>query len=473
MREPIMRPDDAIETEGAVDMDLNREEAVRLAEEAYVYGYPLVYNVDEMVAVSTHPRIPPGSPVNLFGHATRLAGPEDEFVTLNVDTLYSFASCDVTGGPLVLHVPDTHDRYYVMQFIDAWSNNFAYVGRRSTGTSEGSYLLAGPGWDGEVPEGLRLIRSPTDFFLVFGRFAVAGPDDVPAVEALQRETWVTPLGRYPSLPDTSGREMGDRNPAPWDEGVAEGLRFWEKLRSWMRLFPPPEGDREFVEALAPLGLLEEQSPYVSPDPALAYALAAGEEAGKEQVEKISGGSHVTPVNGWISAIHSFDYNLDHLELGTIDEPGWKIADRRESYAHRAGAARGGLWGNHGYEAVYETVYVDDRGEQLNGDRRYVLHLDKTPPVGAFWSLTMYDTPNYYLVDNPIDRYSIGDRTPGLAYNDDGSLDIRIQNGPPGSEEANWLPAPEGDFRPVMRMYQPGEEVLNGAYELPAIQRDDS
>ncbi len=138
---------------------------------------------------------------------------------------------------------------------------------------------------------------------------------------------------------------------------------------------------------------------------------------------------------------------------------------------RAVAARVGLWGNHAYEAVYPTADLDGNGDQLIGEHQYVLHLEELPPVDVFWSLTMYRPPEFYLVDNPIKRYSIGDRTPGLKYNQDGSLDIFFQHESPGPEkESNWLPAPEGPFRAAMRIYQPCEAILDGSYILPPIRR---
>jgi hypothetical protein len=443
----------------------------RLATEAYIYGYPFVYNLSEMIKGTTQPDTALGAPVNLFSHASKLADPQDHFVSLNNDTLYSVAGCDVTREPLVLHVPGTHDRYYVMQFVDAWTNNFAYVGRRATGTAEAAYLLAGPGWQGAVPAGLPRIHTPSTVFAVVGRFAVAGAADVPAVAELQRQTWLTPLSRYPAPPATQGRQLGDWPLAPWDQDVPEDLRFWEQVRAWMRLFPPPQRDHDFVRTLAPLGLLEPHSPYRAAPSALVAALRTGAQEGQETIERVTRAGQGAPVNGWLSALHSFDYNLDYLGPGTIDSPAWKIAERQQSYLVRAASARGGLWGNHGYEAAYAWSYVDDQGEQLNGTRRYAIHFAQTPPVDAFWSLTMYDMPQYYLVANPLHRYSIGDRTPGLHYNPDGSLDLVLQHERPGAEqEANWLPAPAGDFRPLVRMYQPRAPVLNGSYQLPPIRR---
>ncbi len=167
----------------------------------------------------------------------------------------------------------------------------------------------------------------------------------------------------------------------------------------------------------------------------------------------------------------FDYNLDHFELGAIDAPEWKIPDRTISYLVRAAAARAGLWGNHGYEAVYAQVFVDSDGRQLNGADRYEIRFPEPPPARAFWSLTMYDRPDYYLVANPIERYSIGDRTPGLVTAADGSITIRMQRDEPdAAARANWLPTPEGDFRPMLRIYIPAPSVLDGTYALPAITR---
>ena len=138
---------------------------------------------------------------------------------------------------------------------------------------------------------------------------------------------------------------------------------------------------------------------------------------------------------------------------------------------RAAAARAGLWGNHGYEAAYAGADVDGAGERLHGGASYRIHFSTTPPVGAFWSITMYEPPEYFLVANAIDRYSIGDRTPGLRQSADGSLTLLVQHADPGeAERANWLPAPEGNFRLMMRMYQPGDTVLDGSYALPPVER---
>jgi hypothetical protein len=431
-----------------------------LAAEAFIYGFPLVFDLRQVQRIAREGLGNlPATGVNDFGHAGRLAGPEEKFVTINNDTLYSIAQIDVSGGPVRLQIPDTHDRYYVMQFIDAWTNNFAYVGHRATGTHAQSYLLIAPDWDGDAPDGVPVIRFPTTIGTILGRWAVSGPDDVPAVVALQRATTLTESAPGRGIPQPDGR-------AP------EHLRFWEELRVAVQSFPPAERDRAYQERFAPLGLFEPESPYVNPSEHLAAALREGVAKGNQILETAPQKTSAPKQNGWNLTYHIFDYNLDFFEVGTIDDPKWKADSGQLRYLRRAAAARAALWGNHAYEAAYAQVYVDSEGEQLNGTHSYELRFASPPPCGAFWSVTMYDRPDFYLVPNPIERYSIGDRTPGLHTAADGSLTIVLQHDDPDEPErkANWLPAPAGEFRPILRMYEPDDTILDGSYELPPITR---
>jgi hypothetical protein len=399
------------------------------------------------------------APFNSFSHASRLAGPDDRFVSINNDTLYSIAQVDVSGGPVLLRVPDTAGRYYVLQFVDAWTDNFAYVGRRATGTAAGSFLLVPPGWPGEAPDRTKVIEFPTKVATIVGRWACDGPADLPAVQALQGKLTLEPYG-------TSGPSGGLPAPAR----VPGELAFFEQLRTWMQAFPPSGEDQQYQQRFAPLGLLDPASPYPDCPPGLARALTAGAGAGKQKMEAaLTSGGLEPVVNGWTLTFHSFDYNLDHLGPGTIDDPAWKMPDRHASYLARALAARGGLWGNHGYEAAYPVTYTDADGDRLDGRNRYALRFDQDPPVDAFWSITMYDLPGFYLVANPINRYSIGNRTPGLLHDPDGSLTIVIQHDQP-ADTSNWLPAPAAPFRPLLRLYQPQAAILDGTYQIPAITK---
>lgn len=439
------------------------DERTALAAEAFIYGFPLVFNLTQIdrFARSGVGEVP-ASPFNRFGHASRLAGPEATFVSINNDTVYSIAQVDLSSGPVRLDVPDTAGRYYVLQFVDAWTNNFAYVGHRATGTAAGSFLLVSRGDTGVPDHGIPVIRFPTAVGTIVGRWAVSGEADLPTVRTLQSGLVLSPVTDHP------GRGV----PEP-DASVPQDLSFFEQMRVWMRAFPPARRDLDYQARFEPLGLFRQDPPYAAPDPALGSALREGLARGQELLERALTDTPSPKQNGWSLTYHVFDYNLDFFEVGALDDPMWKTqAEPQDRYLLRAGAASGGLWGNHGYEAAYAMVYQDADGGKLNGGSRYQLRFAQTPPVGAFWSVTMYDTPDFFLVANPIGRYSIGDRTPGLHIADDGSLTIFMQHDEPQSpgSRANWLPAPDGDFRPILRMYEPSAAVFDGRYELPPISR---
>jgi Protein of unknown function (DUF1254) len=208
-----------------------------------------------------------------FGHAPALAGPEDRFVSINNDTIYSIAQVDVSGGPVLLRVPDMAGRYYVLQFVDVWTENFAYVGRRATGTAAGSFLLVPPGWQGDPPSGARVIEFLTAVGTIVGRWACDGPADLAAVQALQRGLSLEPYG-------TPAAPAGIPAPA----AVPAELAFFEQLRTWMQAFPPSAADRGYRQRFAPLGLLDAASPYPHCPPGMAKALTAGADAAREQIE---------------------------------------------------------------------------------------------------------------------------------------------------------------------------------------------
>jgi hypothetical protein len=431
-----------------------------LAAGAFIYGFPLVFDLQEVARFTTSGiGEVPATPMNGFGHATRLAGPETEFVSVNNDTVYSIAMVDVSRGDVGLRVPDTAGRYYVLQFIDAWTNNFAYVGHRATGTAAADYVLVAPGWEGEAPAGITVIRCPTAIVTILGRWAVAGEDDLPRVRELQAELSLTPTASSSGIPSP-------------DPAVPEALHFFEQLRVWTQAFPPAARDRVYQQRFEPLGLLEPASPYVDADPAFAAALTEGLARGRASVEQTLTSGQTPKQNGWDLTYHSFDYNLDFFEVGALDDEHWKLPEGPMRYVVRAGAARGGLWGNHGYEAAYPMVYVDADGRALDGSHRYELRFETPPPCGAFWSVTMYDATDFFLVENPIGRYSIGDRTPGLRFGEDGSLTIALQYDEPAdpARRANWLPTPPGRFRPLLRIYEPDDAIFDGRWELPPIRR---
>lgn len=437
-----------------------------LAAEAYVYGSPLVRQLSAVRACLQEGcgALAP-APFNDFAHADGPATPGTHVPFAPADLVDALAQLDLSGGPVRLHVPDTAGAYYVLQFVDAWGNAFAYLGPRATGTGEGDWLVVPPGWSGTVPDVVSgVIDAPTSVVSVVGRLACDGREDMPRVRALQQELTLTHLG-----------DRAHRTGLPATEsGVPGELRFFEELRVWMADFPPAAADRAYQDRFQPLGLLEEGiSPYVSAGPSLARALGRGLALGRLRVEEaarrpVAGG----PPGSWQTVPHLRDYNLDHLGVGTLGSPEWRIPDREASYLVRAVAARRGRWLPHGYEAVYAHTSRDSRGHSLTGAHRYVLHLAQPPPVRAFWSLTVYDSPGGHLVVNASDRYAIGDRTPGLVYGADGSLTLHLSAERPEAPEAaaNWLPVPAGAFVPLMRLHLPEQPVLDGTYVLPPFER---
>ncbi len=437
------------------------DDNTELAAQAYIFGFPLVFNLEQVSRyVTTGVGANEATPFNTFSHARTLASPKDTFVSINNDTVYSMAPLDLSVGPIRLHVPYTGDRYYVLQFVDAWTDNFAYVGMRATGTGEGEFLLVPPGWADDDTGGATVIRVPTRVASIVGRWACSGPDDLPAVHALQDATTLTQANET-FAPAQGLPEVTER--------LSPALDFFEKLRVWSQAFPPAPRDLLVLESFAPLGLTGDVSVADLPDD-VQNALEAGYRNGTGLLEKILHSGNSPKVNGWNQTYHVFDYNLDYFEVGTIDSDEWKLTDPRIRITERAASARGGLWGNNGYEAAYVMTYVDADGEQLTGDNTYTLRLSPTPPVGAFWSVTMYNVPDFYLIENPINRNSLGDRTPGVVRDDDGGITITMSASEPaeGTARANWLPAPSGEFRPILRMYMPDNAVLDGTYEIPAI-----
>jgi hypothetical protein len=211
-------------------------EQVKEAAQVYIYGNPLVTNLYEVARfVEGGGSWPIQAPYNTFAYARRLLGPETKFVSPNNDTLYVVAMLDVRQGPIVLHIPGTGDRYYVLQFIDAWTNNFAYIGRRATGTAEAEYLLTDRAYDGPVPDGMTVVPAPTGVFTIAGRIQVDGEADLPAVHALQDQFTLTPLSA-----GADGASPAQVAGAPQaDARVREDLRWWEQFRVALAAFPPP------------------------------------------------------------------------------------------------------------------------------------------------------------------------------------------------------------------------------------------
>ncbi|GAA2352423.1 DUF1254 domain-containing protein [Dactylosporangium salmoneum] len=419
-----------------------RDDLPTLAAEAYGYGYPLL---QDLHAVDT------ANVFNAFAHQRSVP----DTPNANPDLLYSVAQLDLSGGPMWLRIPETGGRYHVVQFVDAWTDNFAYVGSRTTPDEEREYLLVPPGWAGREAPAADIIRVPTMIATLIARFRTG-----PGVTALQDALTVERM--YPQVPL-------DGLPHP-QSGVPDELSFLETLRRSLSAFPPSPAERRYQRRFAPLGLFDGgNSPYPTLPRETRAALREGLDRGREALEEAATTDHAALVNGWTNDLHAFDYNLDYFELGTFDAPQWTIPDREAAHRTRAVAARTRLWGHHAYEAVYPTVHKDRDGRRLTGAHAYTLRLDPPPPSAAGWSLTMYDARTSHLVPNRLERHSIGAGSEGLRADPDGAVTILVQHEEPAPEaRSNWLPSPPGEFHPVLRIYEPADELLRGEYTLPPL-----
>lgn len=442
---------------------------------AYIWGFPLV-NVIRTADFTTSPNLPPGpgrGPVNTFNHFRVF--PDANFtdiVRINVDTLYSAAYIDLKNEPLVLQIPPIADRYYSVQFIDAYSNNFLYIGSRTNDTTGGTYLISGPNWQGEVPSGMKEIKTPTNDGAIGIRTLVNGPEDVSTVHSIQDQFVLTPLSAFQSgqalTNSTSSLQGAGSNasqglpPAPDPALIPPtGIKIYDEISKDMADNPPPLNDSAVIVKFKTIGIGPGMTPSTQTNETIRQALENGIAEGEKIINarlRVLGAD----VNGWDimgMVVNGSNISNDVGNFGT-------------DYLLRAAVAKFGLFANSPVEALYPGTFTDSQGQNLTGANKYVIHFEKgqTPPVNAFWSLTMYNNASY-LVDNPINRYTIGDRTPGLKYNEDGSLDIYIQHDNPGPDkESNWLPAPAGDFNLTMRLYNPQDSVLNGEYQYPPVQR---
>ena len=400
----------------------------------------------------------PGSrhaPVNQMGYSTHLLTANfTDVVTPNADTLHNDAWLELEKEPIVLHVPDTNGRYYVQQMLDAYTNTFNSVGQRTTGTGEGDFTIVGPGWNGSLPPGLKMIKSPTNSVWIIGRILVKGESDLPNVLTLQKQFTLTPLSQYgkPAI-EVKNETLTDFKKAVASPNVQENLRFFEELRVALKNNPQPTGEAALMSVFDRIGLGKNETPYgTNLDPAIADGLSRAIKDGDQIVKNNWKGHKGFYINGWT-------YNTD---IGTYGY----------NYLLRAAITEGGLGANVPKEAVYAKAHTSIDGQTLNGTNKYIMHFDKEnmPPADAFWSLTMYNATTYMLEPNSINCYSVSEQKNKFVYNPDGSLDIYIQYDEPAGKESNWLPAPKGDFYMILRMYLPGPTVLNGTYQIPQVQK---
>ena len=425
--------------------------------QAYLYGYPIVIMDETRISMQAgYPET--NKRVNHFTHVQIF--PDHNFrnvVRPNVDTLYSIAWLDVSEEPIVLSVPDMQGRYFVMPFMDAWTNVFASIGTRETGSQAGKYLITGPNWTGTPASNMQVIKAPTNMLWLIGRIQTNGILDIPAVVNLQSGFNIQ------TLSDSNNNEQAvnylqSKPDATSDidpyKIVAEmsAVEFFDTLSKLVNAQGLPATDKAALENLKNIGLnlpLEQNTYTANPLQRwlMDKALTITKQKVKERIEDRSENE-----NGWM------------VRRSGIGRYG-------TDYPVRAAVAMIGLGALQPEEAVYPNVTVDSQNEILSGEHKYKINFPagQLPPAGAFWSLTMYDE-NGFLIESEINRYAIGDRDK-LSFNADGSLDILIQQSEPAELSSNWLPTPKGEFAITLRLYLPKKEFLNGKWKLPPIVRN--
>ncbi|MBC9252483.1 hypothetical protein A9179_19640 [Pseudomonas alcaligenes] len=425
----------------------SQRETIRLAAQSYAFGYPLV--LTELTRDNFTHGI---APANRLVHVP--AFPEASFrdiVRPNVDTLYSLAWLDMDAGPWVFELPAT-ERYLVMQFLDAWTNVFASLGPRTTGTAGGRFLLVGPKWQGEVPQGMTLLRAPTRIAWLLGRVQTNGKADYAAVHAIQAQVGLRSLADWqlgkPATAEPFKLPEHKAEPPLYQLRALSAEAFFGRLAALLVDNPASDKDGSALADLQQLG--------VQPGVAAQWGWLQRQSA---------------RLGIWLAErqMHKALQRPDGLVNGWRQPP-MHIGAYGDDYGLRAVVAMAGFGANLAADAVYPNASVDGQGQALQGGQRYRLHFaaGELPPARAFWSVTAYDGDGF-LIDNPLGRYALGDRDP-LTYNADGSLDLYLQAKAPGeSLQGNWLPIPaNGPFSLTGRIYLPEQRVLDGQWHMPAI-----
>ena len=437
-------------------------EAMRIATEAYIYGYPLVTfdmarKQQTNVATPDAEHAPMGQMIRM---RTYPAVDNHCCAAPNADTLYTEAWLDVSKEPWVLSIPDMGNRYYIVPMLDGWSEVFKVAGSRTTGGKAQTYAITGPGWSGALPKGVTRVKSPTGMVWILGRIYCDGtPEDYQAVHALQDRFSVAPLSAYgkPYTPPPGVIDPGfDMKTSV--RTLVNGLdidAYFSHLGQLMKTNPPTAQDAPIVRRMARIGLV----PGRDFDPAKVDFLDREAIGIVPKLAVVEMGLHLKRLkttNGWLYFTKGVgNFGDDYLRRGMANllGPGW----------------------NRPQDAVYPLSQKDANGDEYDGEKyKYAMRFDKgkLPPALAFWSLTMYDA-DFFFVPNPINRYDLAQRDK-LIPNPDGSVDLYLQADSPGKDkEANWLPAPRGKFVLVMRIYSPRTtppSILDSTWTPPPVKR---
>ena len=445
--------------EGGAETPITEQEAHAIGVDAYLYFYPLItMDVTRKQFTNIEPGKEPGrGPMNAFWNVPAYPAASDKgVVRYNFDTLYSPAWLDMTLEPMIVSVPDTDGRYYLLPMLDMWTDVFASPGWRTTGTQASNFLLTPPGWGGTVPSGMTRIEAPTPIVWIIGRTKTGGPSDYDAVHKIQAGYKVTPLSEWGKAPEpptaTIDPTVDMKTPPKVQVDTMSPEKYFAYAAELLKVIPPHITDQPMIAQLKKIGFEPGKSFDIDEaNTAVRNALSGvPDEAQKLMAWKIPTLARVA--NGW-------SMNTDTMGV------------YGNYYLKRAIVAQVGLGANLPEDAIYPLNLADETGRPLDGANKYALHFDKgfTPPANAFWSVTLYDADGFQVA-NSLNRFNLSSWMP-LKYNADGSLDLCFQNESPGADkEANWLPAPKGAFNLTMRLYAPRSEALTGKWNPPPVMR---
>ncbi|MDM9630992.1 DUF1254 domain-containing protein [Robiginitalea aurantiaca] len=446
--------------------ELTPAEAKTIAKEAYIYGFPLVLNYKTMYSYTLDKKSTEyKGDFNQLGCAARVYTPEDKAViTPNSDTPYCMGWIDLRAEPVVFTIPEIeNERFYQVQLIDLFTHNFAYISTVAKGNVPGKYLITGPDWKGEIPEGItEVIPCETQFLLAIARTQLFNPEDLDNVKNIQ-DGYI--IESYSSFSGTKAPASVPAIEFPeWKDGTEFSAELFPYFDFMLTLVKTPEEEQALIERFAKIGLDGKGDFDISKwSPEIQEALEEGAQEGLAAMKEFAGKAVNDPIaSGKIFGTRTFlnesakaNYNLNDL------------------FIPRAMGALMGIYGNSGEEAIYPTYLTDAKDSPLDASKNnYTITFkkDEFPPVKAFWSLTMYDGTTQLLIDNPLDRYLLNSpMMDQFVLNADGSLTFYLQKESPGAAlESNWLPAPNGPFYATMRLYGPKKEVLEGKWVAPEL-----
>ncbi|KTD57167.1 hypothetical protein Lsai_1771 [Legionella sainthelensi] len=454
------------------NMDNNVSEySYSLALQAATWGLPVVimYNLRYNDALQPNAKSRPNSIWRLENIATPSLSEQAGYVTPNTNVIYGFGFLDLSKEPIILSIPDSNNRYYMVQILDMYTNSFAYVGGVTTGYKGGTYALVGPNWKGKLPNHITCIKAPTPWLLIQPRVHVVNDADLPSAQKVLNDITITGMAQYLGQTPASFSSYNFIKPELANPKLPvsavdfkDPMQFWQILSAAINENPPP---KDQISALLPM------------------FKPLGIEYGKQW-----DATKVSPIilESMKRAARDIGPLSSNLPLG-IFANGWfipppDIGNAKTNYYLRAIIARVGLTANIPREAIYFMTQRDNNGNSLLSNKQYTVTFKQLPPYIApgFWSLTLYDLHNNYTVENPIHRYSLGSDNQ-MKLNDDGSLTIYIQNTNPGKDkEANWLPSGKDgqSFYLILRSYAPGKAMIDAlsdskSFTVPAVIESQS